>query len=232
MTYDEFKNAWLAALRESRLRVFGVEALRERIDLRATDRLGESLVEPFGQPEPFTVTAKFRWRWDALHSARTATSEEDLLVELFGRETSSRPRTRRPWLRVDIELHASLMVGKPMPMPSKAVWAAWTRDVMQALESRAPLIPVNSVREARGNLEIVGWQGEPEAEVVCERDGEIKLHALKVHAWQAIELARKWSDSSRRADTGVGEQLDEMFARVDAAVRAWAELTIHLRNIN
>lgn len=232
MTYDEFKQAWLTSLRESRLRVFGIDALRERIDLRATDRLGESLVEPYGQPEPFTVTAKFRWRWDALHSARTATSEEDMLVELLGRETSSRSRTRRPWLRVDIELHASLQMGKPMAMPPKPVWAAWTRDVIQTFESRAPLIPLDTVREARGNLEILGWQGEPEAEVVCERDGEIKLHALKVHAWQAIELARKWSDSSRRADSDVGAQLDEMFARVDAALRAWAELTIHLRNAN
>lgn len=232
MTYDEFKHVWLTALRESRLRVFGADALRERIDLRATDRIGETLVEPCGQPEPFTVTAKLRWRWDALHSARTATTEEDLLVELFGRETSSRPRTRRPWLRVDIELHASLMMGKPIAMPSKAIWAAWTRDVMQTLESRAPLISVENVREAHGNLEILGWQGEPEAEMVCERDGEIKLHALKVHAWQAIELARKWSDSSRRADAGVDEQLDEMFARVHAALRAWAELTIHLRNVN
>ena len=232
MTYDEFKQAWLASLGESRLRVFGVDALRERIDLRATERLGESIVEPHRQAEPFTVTARFRWRWDALHSARTATSEEDMLVELFGRETASRPRTRRPWLRVDISLHASLQMGKPMSLPPNATWAAWTRNVIQTLESRAPLIPVDTVREARGNLEIFGWQGEPEAEVLCQPDGELKLHALSVHAWQAVELARKWSDSSRRADKGVGEQLDQLFARVDAALRAWAELTIHLSDVN
>jgi hypothetical protein len=233
MTYDEFKQAWISALRESRLRVFGVDALRERIDLRATDRLGESVVEPYGQPEPFTVTARFRWRWDALHSARTATSEEDMLVALFGRETASRPRTHRPWMRVDISLHASLQMDKPMPLPSKATWAVWTRDVIQTLESRAPIIPADTTREVRGgNLEILGWQGDPEAEVLCLRDGELKLHALKIEAWQAIELARKWSDSSRRPDKGVGEQLDQMFVRVDAALRAWAELTIQLRNAN
>ena len=183
MNYEEFKRAWLAALRESQLHVFGVEPLRELLDLGSTDRIVKTLVEPFGRYEPFTVTAKLGWRWDALQSARTATSEEDMLVELFGRETSSRPRTRRPWLRVDIHLQASLTVGKPMPLPTKAVWAAWTHDVMQTLESKTPLIPAENVRETRGNLEILGWQGEPEAEVVCERDGEIKLHALTVHAW-------------------------------------------------
>ncbi len=232
MNYEEFKRGWLAALRESDLRVFGVDPLRELIDLASTDRIGETLVESYGHPEPFTVTAKLGWRWHALLSARTETSEEDMLVELFGRETSSRPRTRRPWLRVDIQLQASLMVGDPMPLPSRATWAAWTRDVMQTLESKTPLIPAEPVREARGNLEILGWQGEPEAEVVCERDGEIKLHAVTVHAWQALELARKWSDSSRRADAGVDKQLVEMFARIAAALRAWAELTIHLRNLN
>lgn len=231
MTYDEFKHAWLAALHGSRLRAFGADALREQIDLRSTDRLGETVVELYARPEPFTVTAKLHWRWDALQSARTATSEEDMLVALFGRETS-RARTQRPWMRVDIELHASLMRGKPMPLPSKAVWAAWTSDVMQTLETKTPLFPPDHVREVRGNLEIRGWQGEPEAEVICERGGDVKLQALKVHAWQAIELARKWGDSSRRPDPGVGLQLEDLFVRVDAALRAWAELTIHLRDAN
>ena len=231
MTYDEFKALWLLALRESGLRTFGAEALSERLELRATDRIGESVVEPYHRPDPFTVSAKFRWRWDALHSARTATTEEDMLVELFGRGESASAGTRRPWLRVDISLHASLPLSQPMPLPSKATWALWVRDVIQTLASRAPIIPREGFREdAQGQLEILAYQGEPEAKVLCSPDGELKLDAVEVTAWQAIALVRRWSDASKRPDKGVGEQLDQMFTRVKAALNAWAELTSHLRS--
>jgi len=43
MTYDEFREAWLLALRESRLQIFGVDALQESLALRAMDRIGESI---------------------------------------------------------------------------------------------------------------------------------------------------------------------------------------------
>jgi hypothetical protein len=233
VTYDEFKALWLLALRESGLRTFGVDALTESLELRATARTAESVVEPYHRPDPFTVCAKFRWRWDALHSARTATTEEDLLTELFGRDDGARARTRRPWLRVDISLHASLPLSQPMPLPSKATWATWVRDVIHTLASRTPIVPRDTFREdGQGQLEILAYQGEPEASVLCMPDGELKLDAVEVSAWQAIELVRKWSDSSRRPDKGVGEQLDQMFARVKTALGAWAELTTHLRSVN
>ena len=195
MTYDEFKALWLLALRESGLRTFGAEVLSERLELRATDRIGESLVEPYHRPDPFTVCARFKWRWDALHSARTATTEEDMLVELFGRENDgAAARTRRPWLRVDISLQASLPLSQPMPLPSKATWALWVRDVIKTLSSRTPIIPREAFREdAQGQLEILAYQGEPEAKVLCSADGELKLDAVEVTAWQAIELVDRKS---------------------------------------
>jgi len=233
MTYDEFREAWLRALRESGLQIFSVDALQESLELRAMDRIGESIVGPYPRSDPFTVCAKFRWRWDALNTARTATCEEDLLTQLFGRHEAERMRTQRPWLRVDISLHASLPMGSPMPLPSKAKWAVWASDVIHTLASRTPIVPAEPFREGRrGQLEILAYQGGPEAEVHCGRDGELKLAALEVAAWQAIELARNWSDSSRRPDKGVGEQLDQMFARVKAALGAWTELTIHLQDVN
>jgi hypothetical protein len=233
MTYDEFREAWLLALRESRLQIFGVNALEESLALRAMARIGESIVGPYPQADPFTVCAKFQWRWDALNTARTATCEEDLLTELVGRDEAARMRTQRPWLRVDISLHASLPMGSPMPLPSKAKWSNWTSDVMHTLASRTPIVPAETSREdRRGRLAILTYQGEPEAEVRCGRDGELKLAALEVAAWQAIELARKWDDPSRRPDEGVDSQLDQMFARVKAALGAWAELTIHLQDVN
>ena len=233
MTYDEFREAWLLSLRESGLQIFSVDALQESLELRAMNRFGESIVGPYPRSDPFTVCAKFRWRWDALNTARTATCEEDLLTELVGRDEAARMRTQRPWLRVDISLHAALPMSSPMPLPSKAKWSSWTSDVMHTLTSRTPIVPAETSREGRrGRLEILAYQGEPEAEVHCGSEGELKLAALQVAAWQAIELARKWSDSSRRPDKGVGEQLAQMFARVKAALGAWAELTIHLQDVN
>lgn len=233
MNYDEFKQAWVTSLREARLFVFGVEQLEESLELRTMARRGVTVVEPHPQRDPFTTTAKLSWRWDPLNTARTATTEEDLLAQLLGRDHSTRSRTVRPWLRVDIALRTSLPWQQPLPMPSTTMWAAWTCDVMNAFETRTPLIPVEIRREARhGELQIRGTMDEPEAEVTCGRDGEVKLASVSIEAWQAIELARKWSDSSRRPDQGVHEQLVAMFARIHNALRVWSELTSQLRNDN
>lgn len=180
MTYDEFKQAWLLALRGTRLRSFGMTPIRESLELRTLDRIGESTVLPdFQDTEPLLVTARLRWRWDALQTARTSTSEEDLLADLLGREGAARPRTQRPWLRVDLSLHASLPWGQPMPMPSRATWAGWTRDVIHSLEARTPLVPPEMARaDRRGQQQILAWQGEPEARIVCSPDGELKLLSL------------------------------------------------------
>lgn len=86
------------------------------------DRTAETVVAPLGQDvEPFHVGATMSWRWDSLNTARTATTEEDMLTELLGREGGGRVKTERPWLRVDVTLRASLPHGKPIP--SSEVWA-------------------------------------------------------------------------------------------------------------
>jgi hypothetical protein len=57
----------------------------------------------------FYVTATLSWRWDAALSARSATAEEDLLVEILGRDGSYLV-TEQPWLRVDVTLNATVPV--------------------------------------------------------------------------------------------------------------------------
>lgn len=68
MTYEEFKEAWVEALRESKLPILGVDPIEETLALRSTDRRVKSSVEPFGgqQAEPFHVVAALSYRWDAL----------------------------------------------------------------------------------------------------------------------------------------------------------------------
>lgn len=230
MTYGDFKQEWVAALRDSSLRTIGVDDVDESLDLRRMDRTCRSGVEPVGQDvEPFHVAGTLEWRWSALHDARTVTNEEDMLAELLGRDNVRRVRTQRPWIRVDVTLRSSALWGKEIPMPGPRTWAAWAREAVDRLESTEPVVPAETVREGRGGrLEILAWQGEPEAHLLCGREGDLRLRSVKVSAWQAVDLARKWDDPGRKPDTGTGKQLRALFTRVRAALQAWVELTDHL----
>ena len=80
---------------------------------------------------PFTVSASLSWTWAALLSARTATTEEDLLSELFG--TAGRNQdTGQPWMRVDITLSATLPWASPLPLPETVKWRRWATGVTEA----------------------------------------------------------------------------------------------------
>jgi len=230
MTYDEFKKAWIWALRESTLPIIGVDAVDETLDMRSTDRVCKSAVMPFGgqHAEPFHVTAALKFRWDALHVARTVTNEGDMLEWLLGpdkRET----KTKRPWLRVDVTLRASTQWGKEIPLPPQAAWASWARATTLRLERIDPIVPDERVREGkRGLPEILAWQGEPEAHVLCSPDGVLRLRGVELATWQAIETPRRRDDTERRPDKPPDEQLVAMFKRLKAAMNAWMEALDHL----
>lgn len=232
MRYEDFKLAWDEALRESRLPVIGgVHGGEESLDLRSMDRHYQLYVEPLGGQDvkPFHVTATLSWRWSTTQTARSRSTEEDLLTELLGREGSWEIETEPPWLRVDIALGASAPYGKPLPLPSKAIWAKWVREAMGRLESIEPVIPEENVREADdGQLEILAWRGEPVIKAVCAADGELKLEQVELSAWQAIVLPRQWDGSDREPDEHPHRQLREMFQRVRSALHAWMEVMDHL----
>ena len=95
------------------------EVASRRRDRPAQEHVSSTLV----RAEPFTATTTFAWRWTALHTARTVTTEEDLLAEVLGRDHATRSHTRRPYLRLDIGLRATLPGGAPLALPSPAVWA-------------------------------------------------------------------------------------------------------------
>jgi hypothetical protein len=233
VTYRDFKRAWVAALRDSGLRKIGIDYVTESLDLGSMRRTCTSGVEPMGQDiEPFHVTGTLEWHWHSLHDARTATTEEDLLTELLGKDDVRRVRTERPWLRVDVTLRATTLWGKEVAMPGPSTWTAWAREAFARLESIEPIVPPETVREGRGGrLEILAWQGEPEAHVLCGREGDLRLRSVEVAAWQAIELARTWDDPRRTPDTGTEQQLGGLFARVRAALQAWVEATDYLRHV-
>ncbi|MBK8997740.1 MAG: hypothetical protein IPM35_18610 [Myxococcales bacterium] len=230
MRYEEFRAAWDLALRESKLGTFGFDS-EETLNTRTTDRSYEVHVEPLGGQDarPFHVTATLSFRWDALHTARAATTEEDMLVTLFGRDGAADLKTDKPWLRVDIKLSATLPWETPMPMPSNAAWARWVREVTGRLDNIEPLTPEEKVREnEEGNLEVLAWQDVPSAECVCSEGGDLLLRALTISAFQILETPRHFDDPVQE-DDGPEEQLREMFHRVRASLSAWMQALDHLK---
>ena len=231
VNYDEFKSVFMSALRESGLPMIGLTP-EEVLGLRAADRTFTLGVEPIDRDigAPFHVGATLAFRWDAIQTARTLGCEEDLLVELLGREDAQDIETEPPSLRVDVKLRASLAWCKGMPMPAPATWAKWSREALGRLETVEPLISEDVVRESpNGYHAILGWQGDPELKVTCNAIGEMRLEAISVSAFQMIELPRKWDDPEREPDDDPHEQLRAMFARVRAALHAWGEVMDHLR---
>lgn len=227
--YEDFKDAWGRALRDSGLPVMGEG--EESLDLLSMDRSRVVYVEPQGgqDVEPFFVSAKLAWRWDALQAARTRSTEEDMLTQLLGRATATALETEQPWLRIDITLHASLTLGKSMPMPSAAVWASWAREAHGRLKRIEPLLPDEVAAEGEGGMfQVLAWKGEPGVKVSCTPAGELRLEGVELSAWQAIQLPRHWDDSERNTDEPVDGQLAALFRRVRASLRAWMEVADHL----
>lgn len=231
MRYEEFRAAWDDALRESKLSMIGLWG-EETLDLRTTCRNYEVHVEPFGgqDAEPFFVAGTLSFNWKALNTARTVTREEDMLTELFGRESAYDLETEQPWLRIDIKLNASLPYGKPLPMPSNAAWSAWARETMGRLEDIEPLTPAEKVREnEEGNLEVLAWQGEPVVKATCGPDGQLHLEAVSISALQVLRTPRILDDPDKEPDEPVYGQLQEMFHRVRASLLAWMQALDHLK---
>ncbi len=234
MNYEQFKALWAWALRESGLPLFIGEPLVESLDLRSTDRHCKSFLHVHSDiAATFNVSAELGFRWDALQTARTITSEGDLLGELFCTDRSQYPRTELPWLRIDVTLHGSTLWGKEIPMPSSEVWKNWARETVGRLENVEPLLPIEQVRENRkGMLEILAWRSDPELKVLCKPDGTLVLRGVEIAAGQVIKLPRKWGDDSRKQDKGPHAQLAALFRRLKASLHGWTQALDHLAPTN
>ena len=231
MDYDAFKSAFVFAVQESDLRLLSVRApSKEALDLQSMERTVEVFVEPLSRDSgPFHVSASVSYVWDSLATARTATTEEDLLSELHGRAGARRAKTDRPALRVDVSLRASLMTGKEIPLPKREAWIAWSREAITRLQRIERVIPKRQLRRGSGGLpEILGWQGEPELRVLCDADGALRLQGIEANAFQILELPRRWDDPDRKPDPRPDASLRTLFKRLKAAMFAWGEVMDHL----
>lgn len=229
--YDEFKNAFLDALHDSGLPVIGLRPARESLDLHTMDRAVTTYVEPIDRDigRPFHVSGSISWRWDSLHAARSATTEEDLLTELLGRGAPDDIDTEPSYLRIDVKLRAATEYGKPLPLPAPSSWARWHRETMGRLENVEPLVPDERTREGSGGrLEILAWQAGPEITVTCDPTGELRLAGVTASAFQLIEIPRRWDDPDRPTDAHPHAQLVALLRRLKAALHGFGEALDHL----
>ena len=226
MNYEDFRTLWHEALAKARLPSTPFWPT-ETIDLRQMDRAYQVYmpVHHRNQARPFHVTIELNWRWDALQSARTATTEEDLLVTLLG-EDGYDQITERRWVRIDVTLHATLPADAPQPMPGGDAWRRWMGTVMHEMGLLLPS-DLPDVRWERGEVPLF-WQGNPVARFQCRPDGQLVLTGVELPAWQGIELPRQWDDPERPQDEGTEVQLDSFFEWVRASLNVWESCLHHL----
>jgi hypothetical protein len=229
MDYKAFCAVWNEVLAASGLRRMGRP--RESLDLGRMEHCYEAFVEPFAGQDaaPWFVTARLAWTWDALQCARTATTEEDLLAELFDRNVAL-PTTTRPWLRVDITLNATLPHDANVPMLAAAKWSSWCREVATRIESIEPILPSPDGPEDWEALGFVspGWLDTPVIEVACDPIRGLLVDKVSLTSWQPILLPRIWDDPERPADDPPGAQIEQLCTRLRSAAHAWLECLDHL----
>ena len=228
MKYEDFKSVFMKALRASGLPIIGA-AGKETLDLHTTDRTFTIYVEP-AKPRrgsPFHVSGTVSWLWDALQEARTATTEEDMLTELLGRERAGSVETERPWLRVDLKIRAGLLPETSMPMPKAATWAKWSLDVAERVHGASPLVTNAVTRETGGKHFVLSWQGKPEVTLKMNPVGKLLLDSMSLSAFQGIDLPRHWDDPDHEGDEEPDVQLKAMFDRVKRNLAAWGECLEH-----
>ena len=224
MSYDLFRTAWQEALAKAGLQIW--TCVNETILLPNMARGYKAYVSLGGMPpaDAFNVTAELSWEWDALLSARSETTEEDMLMQVLGDDRRNAP-TELPWLRVDVVLHATRPWGKPLPMPATPMWKRWVAEV----ESRLDPLLLRDVENHDGRPAMLAWRGEPAAKFICQPDGQFALAAVQVTAWEGVTVPRQWDNPDRVYDEKPDDQLADLLGRIAQALQVWDESLKHLQ---
>ena len=218
MRYDQFRDALTEALREAGLFTTRDQP-RETIDLGSTTREWKVLLGLGARQraEPFHLTTEVSFRWDPFESARSHTTEEDLLSELFGGHDDL-PATLPRHLRTDIVLHATLPYGSRTPMPGAKTWRSWSRRVDAEV---AGALPAGSASIEGIPLIVMGWRGSVEVEAACSEDGALCLGGVSLSSWQAVVPPRVEDSPEDEPDADVGDQLAALADQYADAADTW-----------
>ena len=225
MRYEEFRDQLEHALREAGV-PFSHFSRKEAIVLPASSRVYEIIVgmEARQRAEPFHVTAMLAFCWDPFQSARSYTTEEDLLTELFGRKQRERKTTPR-WERLDITFRAKLPHGSRFMAPDGRAWREWRALVRDML---VDLVPIEAAEDEEGRPIAAGWRGEIEVQETCSQDGTLLFDGLEVATWQAVNLPHA-TDHRQEWDDDLFRQMDQLSCRFEAAFEEWMDCVAELR---
>jgi hypothetical protein len=231
MRYEEFRDQLQDALLQVGLLDRRPWDPVESIDLTGTGRHWTTYFHSLSSSlEPFNVSAKIAFDWDAVNAARSQTTEEDLLTALLGRSKAPSGTSRR-FARVDLDLYAGLVYGATAAMPDPKLFGSWTVAVVRQLGDL-----LAEVRQRRGgNLEVLGHVGEIELDTRCNAAGVLSLKALSVDAFRIVRVPRVWDDPDRRnREKGAARDLALLARQFRQAVDAWtasvAELARWIRH--
>ncbi len=193
MNYQEFRDLWHDALQAARLQIPQPICPTERINLRDMSRSYELVI--FGglhqECEPFHLVISINWDWDATLSARYVTTEEDMLMQIYGDFGIHNDDTVLPQLRMDVSLAANLPYRTVYPMPPLTQWHSWVRQASDDLQSILP-----TGYEEDGS--ICAYSDPIEANVKILEDGNLCLERVTFKAWRLIKLPRQWDDPEKR----------------------------------
>jgi hypothetical protein len=226
MNYDQFRTVWHEALVEAGLMPLPPRP-SEAIDLEWFSRTYKITANLGGtqRAAPFYVTATLAWHWEAILAARSATTEEDFLMQVLDRDSYDLD-TAQPWLRIDVTLRATLPLDSPLPLPKTSAWRRWVGEVTARLD---PILLIEVRDVGDGLVAALSWRGEPEAQLHCASDGRLSLTRVELSAWQGINLPRQWDNPDQLPDPEPDGQLIDFAARVHQALQAWERCLPYLQ---
>lgn len=222
MNYQEFRDLWHAALQAACLQIPYPIGPTERINLRDMSRSYELIIYGAANPkcEPFHLTATIEWDWDAVLSARYETTEEDMLMQIFGDFKVYDDDTVPPRLRMDVCLSAGVMYGTVYPLPALTPWQRWVRQASEALQA---FLPTGYEEDGA----ICASSDPIQASVKLMDDGQLGLERVTFKAWQVIRLPRQWDDPEK-SDPYPEEALSNLASRIARALNALENSLVRL----
>ncbi len=242
MRYDDFRDGLKDALREAGY-VLWPARTEETLDLRSAARSWKTFLdadhlataEPLaaslgslsaggqgGEAAAFHVCQEVSFTWSARDFARTDTTEDDLLIELFGGDEDL-PATLPRHLRIDMALHATLPWGSRALMPSRSHWRSWACSVDSHM---AAILPAETPMMDGRPVVVMAWRGMAEVTSRCADDGELCLGAVTLPTWQAVVPPRVRDGEDDDGD--ITAQLKSLAQSYRIALDEWVECVAEL----
>jgi hypothetical protein len=219
MNYDAFLQAWNQALSAAGLNSPGMFPT-QTVNLRSMDQTYQVFI-PFGHSSgryaPFYATVELSWRWEALLSARFATTEEDMVMEIYERREIYHD-TASPWLRVDFAFHAGLQMDLYALPPSSDAWRKWASSVMSKIPPS-----FSDAFEDEEDDRTFSWLGEPNVQTTCSSSGQFYLNHVSLSGWKGIILPRQWDDPDRPPEENPSGHLVDLFTWLHENVQVWGD---------